>query len=164
MCSIDADTWSEAQITKDTEKKQRVWKTVDMNSEITTHNRYDVLQNIDEKITATEIMKVSIGEMPRRDKMRAKGRITMDSGAAESVIPKDMLKEYVTTKESKMKDTVHTSADGGRGTMAAGSSTFDLQVGGSARTWRTSSVDRHHQRPRDVRHRGGVHVFKYEAV
>jgi hypothetical protein len=116
MCSIDAETWSEVKTIKDIKKEKRVWKTLDMNGEITMHNRYGALQDIDEKITTMEIMTVSAQEKPKKDKMRAigKGRITIDSGAAESVIPKDMLKEYVTTKESKMKDTVYTSADGGR--------------------------------------------------
>ena len=58
----------------------------------------DVLQNVDEKITDMVIMAVSAEEKPRRDKMCAigKGQITIDSGAAESLIPKDMLKQYVT--------------------------------------------------------------------
>ena len=40
-----------------------------------------------------------------------KGRISIDSGAAGSVILKDMLKECVTIEDSKMKDTIYTSAD-----------------------------------------------------
>ena len=47
-----------------------------INNEITTHNRYDLLQNIDEKITAIEIMTVSTEEKPRRDKMCAIGERT----------------------------------------------------------------------------------------
>ena len=102
--SIDADTWSEVLIPEDTKKqKKKNWKTLGLNNEISTHNRHDVLQNIDEKITAMEIMTVSTEEKPRRDKMRAigKGPMIIDSGAAESVIPKDMFKEYVTTKEAR---------------------------------------------------------------
>ena len=53
-----------------------------MSSNIMTHSRNDVLKNIDEKITAVEIMTVSTEEKPRRDKMRAIGkwRITFGSG------------------------------------------------------------------------------------
>jgi hypothetical protein len=130
MCSIDAETWREVKTIKDIKRKKRVWKKFNMNSEITMRNRYCALQDIDEKITTMEIMTVSAQEKPKKNKMPAigKGRITIDSGAAESVIPKDMLKEYVTTKEIKMKDTVYTSADGGRMWNYGCSSTSDLQV------------------------------------
>ena len=63
-----------------------------------------------------EIMTLGAQEKPKADNMRAvgKGRITIDSGAAESVIPKEMLAGLVPTRESPMKGTVYTAADGGQ--------------------------------------------------
>ena len=63
-----------------------------------------------------EIMTMGAQEKPRADNMRAfgKGRITIDSGAAESVIQKEMLTGLVPTRESPMKGTVYTAADGGQ--------------------------------------------------
>ena len=98
-------------------------ETLEKNSTVTTTNDmtgglFD-FDSLDEAEKSTDIMTLDIMnvETKAKKKMKAigKGRITIDSGAAESVIPLDMLKQVRTIPgDASKQNTIYTSADGGQ--------------------------------------------------
>ena len=98
-------------------------QTLEKNSTVTTTNDltndlFD-FDSLDEAEKSTDIMNLDIMnvETKTKKKMKAigKGRITIDSGAAESVIPVDMLKQVPTIPgDASKQNTIYTSADGGQ--------------------------------------------------
>ena len=81
--------------------------------------RFFDFESLDEHYETTDILGLDVNnvEPKKKKKMKAigKGRITIDSGAAESVMPVDMLKQVATIPSDASKQkTVYTSADGGQ--------------------------------------------------